>query len=77
LLQTHGHGVTGSQKPTTEYDRKRGGHIGHHWQIPGVARKRAFGQEGMADGGKPEEAELRANALGGQPGIARLLMIQI
>jgi len=42
LMPARGHGITASQKPISEYDRKRGDRIGHHWWIPGVARRRAL-----------------------------------
>jgi len=42
LMPARGHGITASQKPISEYDRKRGDRIGHHWWIPGVTRKRAL-----------------------------------
>ncbi len=31
LMPARRHGVTASQKPISEYDRKRGDRIGHHW----------------------------------------------
>jgi phage terminase large subunit GpA-like protein len=40
LMPARGHGITASQKPISEYDRKRGDRIGHHWWVPGVARRR-------------------------------------
>jgi len=42
LMPARGHGVTASQKPISEYDRRRGDKIGHHWWIPSVTRKRAL-----------------------------------
>jgi len=41
-MPARGHGITASQKPISEYDRKRGDRIGHHWWVPGVARRRAL-----------------------------------
>jgi len=42
LMPARGHGITASQKPISEYDRKRGDRIGHHWWIPGMKRRRAL-----------------------------------
>jgi len=42
LMPARGHGVTASQKPINEYDRKRGDRIGHHWWIPSVTKKRTL-----------------------------------
>jgi hypothetical protein len=42
LMPARGHGITASQKPISEYDRRRGDKIGHHWWIPSVTRKRAL-----------------------------------
>jgi phage terminase large subunit GpA-like protein len=36
LMPSRGQGITASQKPISEYDRKRGDHIGHNWWVPGV-----------------------------------------
>jgi len=41
IYPSHGVGVGASSKPMTEYDRKRGDKIGHHWMIPLNAKKRA------------------------------------
>jgi len=42
LMPSRGHGITPSQKPISEYDRKRGDRIGHHWWVPSVRRRRSL-----------------------------------
>jgi phage terminase large subunit GpA-like protein len=42
LMPSRGHGVTASQKPISEYDRKRGDRIGHHWWVPSVKGRRSL-----------------------------------
>ncbi|HUW32358.1 MAG TPA: terminase gpA endonuclease subunit, partial [Planctomycetota bacterium] len=42
LMPAHGAGITASQKPISEYDRKRGDTIGEGWWIPASTRKRAL-----------------------------------
>ena len=37
LMPSRGHGVTASQKPFGEYDRRRGDRVGHYWWIPRAA----------------------------------------
>ncbi len=42
LMPSRGHGITASQKPISEYDRRRGDRIGHHWWVPSVKGRRAL-----------------------------------
>jgi phage terminase large subunit GpA-like protein len=42
LMPSHGAGIAASQKPISEYDRKRGDTIGEAWWIPASTRKRAL-----------------------------------
>ncbi|MFO7958344.1 MAG: terminase gpA endonuclease subunit, partial [Candidatus Brocadiia bacterium] len=42
LMPARGHGITASQKPISEYSRRRGDRIGHHWWVPGLSRRRAL-----------------------------------
>jgi len=42
LMPARGTGITASQKPISEYDRKRGDQIGLAWWIPGVRGRRAL-----------------------------------
>jgi len=41
LLPSHGRYVGASSIPFSDYTRKRGDRVGHHWRIPNVAGKRA------------------------------------
>ncbi len=41
LLPSHGRYVGASSVPFTEYKRKRGDRVGHHWRIPSVQGRRA------------------------------------
>jgi len=42
LMPSHGAGIAASQKPISEYDRKRGDTIGEAWWIPSATKKRAL-----------------------------------
>ena len=42
LMPARGRGITASQKPISEYSRRRGDRIGHHWWVPGLSRRRAL-----------------------------------
>jgi hypothetical protein len=42
-----GHGIKASQKPISKYDRRSGDPIGHHWCVPGVARRRGLRHVGI------------------------------
>lgn len=42
LMPSRGAGITASQKPIAEYDRKRGDRIGHNWWIPAVKSGRTL-----------------------------------
>jgi len=42
LMPARGTGITASQKPISEYDRKRGDQIGLGWWIPGVRGRRSL-----------------------------------
>ena len=42
LMPARGHGITASQKPISEYDRKRGDKIGQNWWIPSLKGRRAL-----------------------------------
>ena len=40
LMPSRGQGIGAANKPISEYDRKRGDRIGHHWWVPSMKGKR-------------------------------------
>jgi hypothetical protein len=39
LSPSHGRGITGSNKPLNEYERKPGDQVGHNWRIPATSKR--------------------------------------
>jgi len=55
-MPARGRGVTASQKPISEYDRRRGDRIGHHWwaqAFPGDLYPAGVGREDSQAAGVP------------------------